>query len=166
MATATEPTSRRATRSDARAGALPDSLREAVATRLQRAGQRPTASRDALVAVLARGGRPLTIPEILAADAALAQSSVYRNLVLLEQAGVVHRIVTNAEFARFELAEDLTGDHHHHLICATCGAVEDVPASPAIERALHGAIDEIERATGFRTATHRIDLVGTCRDCR
>lgn len=141
------------------------SLRDAVAHRLRRTGQRRTATRDALVDVLATAGRPLTIPEILDADAGLAQSSVYRNLVLLEEAGVVHRIVTNAEFARFELAEDLTGDHHHHLICANCGAVEDAPASAGIERAVHRAIDEVERETGFRTTAHRIDLVGLCRDC-
>jgi Fe2+ or Zn2+ uptake regulation protein len=141
------------------------SLHDAVAHRLHRAGQRRTPTRDALVDVLAGAGRPLTIPEILEADGGLAQSSVYRNLVLLEQAGVVHRIVTNAEFARFELAEDLTGDHHHHLICSICGAVQDAPASAGIERAVHQAIDEVERETGFRTTAHRIDLVGLCRSC-
>ncbi|MFM8303939.1 MAG: Fur family transcriptional regulator [Actinomycetota bacterium] len=141
------------------------SLHDAVAHRLRCAGQRRTPNRDALVGVLAAARRPLTIPEILEADGDLAQSSVYRNLVLLEQAGVVHRIVTNAEFARFELAEDLTGDHHHHLICTRCGGVEDAPASASIERAVHQAIDEVERATGFRTTAHRIDLVGLCRDC-
>jgi len=140
-------------------------LRDAVATRLHRAGQRRTATRDAIVDVLAAAGRPLTIPEVLEAHSDLAQSSVYRNLVILEQAGVVHRIVTNAEFARFELAEDLTGDHHHHLICTSCGAVEDAPASDGIERAVHRAIEEVERATGFRTTGHRIDLVGLCRRC-
>jgi len=141
-------------------------LRDAVALRLQGAGQRSTPARDALVEVLAAAGRPVTIPEILAAGAGLAQSSVYRNLVVLEQAGVVHRIVTNAEFARFELTEDLTGDHHHHLICSECGGVDDVPAAPAIEQALHLAVSEIERATGFSTTAHRIDLVGRCRACR
>lgn len=141
------------------------SLHDAVAHRLDRAGQRRTPTRDALVDVLAAAGRPLTIPEILEAHTDLAQSSVYRNLVVLEQAGVVHRIVTNAEFARFELAEDLTGDHHHHLICSNCGVVEDAPASAGIERAVHRAIEEVERASGFRTTGHRIDLVGLCRNC-
>src|SRR5581483_9616503 len=86
-------------------------LREAASTRLRRANQRVTANRVALVELLAEAPRPLTIPEILTTRDGLAQSSVYRNLVVLEQAGVVHRIVTNDEFARFELAEDLTGDH-------------------------------------------------------
>ena len=144
---------------------MTEALHEAVADRLRASGQRSTASRDAIVDVLARAARPVTIPEILDGDPELAQSSVYRNLVVLEQAGVVQRIVTNAEFARFELTEDLTGVHHHHLICDGCGTVQDVPAAEAIERALHRAVDEIERATGFRTSEHRLDLVGRCRSC-
>ena len=145
--------------------AVPDELHSAIAARLRRSGQRATPNRNALVLILLRAGRPVTIPEILDTDSELAQSSVYRNLQLLEQAGVVHRIVTNAEFARYELAEDLTGDHHHHLICSSCGSVEDVPATAGLERSLHNAIDQIAQTTGFQTATHRIDLVGLCRDC-
>ena len=126
--------------------------------------QRLTPKRAAIVEILAAAPRPLTIPEVLAAGDGLAQSSVYRNLVLLEDAGVVHRIVTTDEFARFELAEELTG-HHHHLICSHCGTVEDVPASSGLEASLADAVSQIDAATGFRTKAHRIDLVGLCRDC-
>ena len=124
-----------------------------------------TANRLAIIEVLRDATRPVTIPEILEASAGLAQSSVYRTLVVLEEAGVVHRIVTNDEHARFELTEDLTGDHHHHLVCAICGSVEDVPASAGLEASLHAAVSDIDRATGFATDGHRIDLVGRCRDC-
>ena len=139
-------------------------LREAASTRLRRANQRVTANRTALVELLAAAPRPLTIPEILTMRDGLAQSSVYRNLVVLEQAGVVHRIVTNDEFARFELAEDLVG-HHHHLICSSCGTVEDVPPNARLEQSLRHAVDQIAAATGFRTEAHRVDLVGRCRRC-
>jgi Fur family ferric uptake transcriptional regulator len=139
-------------------------LRTTVTGRLRRANQRLTAKREALVDVLAAAPRPLTIPEILEHRRGLAQSSVYRNLVVLEQAGVVHRIVTNDEFARYELAEDLT-EHHHHLICSSCGAVEDVPASAGLERSVQNVIDEVQRRVGFRTQHHRVDLVGLCRRC-
>jgi len=141
-------------------------LAEQVGTRLRRVNQRMTANRAAIIEVLRDAPRPLTIPEILDTRAGLAQSSVYRTLVVLEEAGVVHRIVTNHEHARFELAEDLTGDHHHHLVCATCGSVEDVPASAGLEASLRAAVSEIDRATGFHIDGHRIDLVGRCRDCR
>jgi len=138
---------------------------DAVSARLTSVGQRLTGNRAAIVTILRAARRPLTLPEILASGSELAQSSAYRNLVVLEQAGIVHRIVTNAEHARFELAEDLTGNHHHHLVCSVCGAVEDVPASAHLEASLAATVDEIDRSTGFTTEHHRIDLVGRCRDC-
>jgi Fe2+ or Zn2+ uptake regulation protein len=140
------------------------SLRERAASRLRAHQQRLTAGREQLIEVLAAADRPLTIPEVLRRRRGLAQSSVYRNLVVLEEAGVVHRIVTHDEFARYELAEDLTG-HHHHLVCATCGRIEDVPATPALEKSLEAAVARAARTSGFRTSHHRLDLVGVCADC-
>ena len=88
---------------------------------------------------------------------------MYRNLVVLEQAGVVHRIVTDDEFARFELAEDLTG-HHHHLICALRAGRGRARVGRA--RAVRAAAaSRIARTTGFRTQRHRVDLVGVCASC-
>jgi Fur family ferric uptake transcriptional regulator len=141
-----------------------DDLRATVVSRLRHVDQRLTPNREAIIDILAATARPLTIPEVLDARDGLAQSSVYRNLVVLEQAGVVHRIVTDDEFARFELTEDLVG-HHHHLICSRCGTVEDVPPNARLEQSLRHTVDQIALATGFRTHTHRIDLVGLCRRC-
>lgn len=140
-------------------------MRDRALQRLARAGQRRTPNRARLVDVLAASDRPVTIPEILDAAPGLAQSSVYRNLVVLEHAGVVHRIVTNDEFTRFELTELVTGRHHHHLVCVSCGSVADVPAAAGLERSVEQAADEIARTTGFHTEAHRIDLVGRCRRC-
>ena len=139
-------------------------LHDTVAARLHRAGQRVTASRTTLVDVLARAPRPLTIPEMQQCTTDLATSSAYRNLLVLETVGVVHRIVTTDDHARYELAEDLT-EHHHHLICSACGTVEDVPASSRLEQSVQNAADEIARRTGFRTQHHRVDLVGLCQRC-
>lgn len=137
---------------------------ETASTRLRDVGQRLTPSRRALVEALTDAPGPLTIPAIRELRPELAQSSAYRNLVVLEEAGIVHRVIGTDEFARWELAEDLAG-HHHHLICATCGRVDDVPASAGLERSLAAAAAEITRTTGFTTQRHRIDLVGVCRDC-
>jgi Fe2+ or Zn2+ uptake regulation protein len=139
-------------------------LRDTAAARLRTVGQRLTANRAALVDALATAPRPLTIPEIRGIRSGLAQSSVYRNLVVLEEAGIVHRVVGADEFARWELAEHLT-EHHHHLICASCGRVEDVPASAGLERSVAAAAAAITRSTGFRTQHHRLDLVGLCATC-
>jgi Fe2+ or Zn2+ uptake regulation protein len=63
----------------------------------------------------------------------MPQSSVYRNLSVLEQVGAVRRVITEEGIARYELAEDLT-THHHHLVCRVCGAVEDVTMPSSLER--------------------------------
>jgi Fe2+ or Zn2+ uptake regulation protein len=139
-------------------------VHEQVADRLKAAGQRYTSARRALVDRLRDAGQPMTLPELLD-GAALAQSSAYRNLALLEQAGAVHRIVTSADHACYELAEDLT-EHHHHLICTSCGQVEDFTVSPVVERILHDAVSDVREGTGFTAAHHRLDLIGTCRSCR
>jgi len=141
-------------------------LADVAATRLRAAGQRVTAPRAALVDALARARRPLTIPELQRRAPSLATSSAYRNLLVLEDVGVVHRIVTNGtDHARYELADDLT-EHHHHLICSSCGSVEDVPASSRLEQSMSRAAAEIARSTGFHTQQHRVDLVGLCARCR
>jgi Fe2+ or Zn2+ uptake regulation protein len=134
-----------------------------VGERLETAGQRYTSGRRALVERLCSAGQPLTIPDLVAGSD-VPQSSAYRNLSVLEQAGAVHRIVTSAGFARFELAEDLT-EHHHHLVCSSCGQVEDFTASPSLERSLHKAVSDIEDDTGFTASHHRLDLIGTCKSC-
>ena len=140
-------------------------LHELAALRLSGLDQRYTRARRALVDVLAAADAPLAIPQLLDRDRSLAQSSAYRNLTVLERAGVVHRIVTADEFARYELAEDLTG-HHHHLICSACGDVRDVTMPPELESQLDRALGRIAGEHDFAADHHRLDLVGTCPSCR
>ncbi len=114
---------------------------------------------------LTGANRPLSITEILDAHPGLPQSTLYRNLQVLEQAGAVRRVVTVADTsARFELAEDLTA-HHHHLICVSCGSVRDFRPSSRLERMLDRALDDAGRRDGFVADHHRLDLVGVCSDC-
>lgn len=141
-----------------------DDLHTTATARLRADGQRYTAQRQAIVTLLAALDQPLTIPQLLGRQPGLAQSSAYRNLAVLERAGVVHRIVTSDEFARYELAEDLT-HHHHHLICSSCGEVTDFEVSPTMETALEAALARVAKRAGFRVGTHRLDLVGTCAGC-
>ena len=144
---------------------MPADLHADARDRLRATGQRYTPNRRTLVDILDRADRPLTIPEILRKRRSLAQSSVYRNLGLLESAGVVCRIVTTDDHARYELTEDLTDHHHHHLICSACGRVDDFIVPRGVESALADAIARISSDTGFQAEHHRLDLVGTCATC-
>ena len=132
--------------------------------RLQRDGQRYTANRRALVDALGGSDRPLSMSDLLERSEGMAQSSAYRNLAILEEAGVVHRLVTSDDTARYELAEDLTG-HHHHVICDSCGSVLDIDAPPELEHGVHAFAESVAATHGFAVSHHRLDLVGTCAAC-
>ena len=140
-------------------------IHEDVETLLRRADQRYTKGRRQLVDTLLAGGGPMTIAQILDRDRRLAQSSVYRNLQILEQVDAVVRIVTRDDYARFELAEQLTDDHHHHLICTTCGDVADFALTASTESSLEKALRTAARKAGFAAEGHRLDLVGRCATC-
>lgn len=140
-------------------------IHEAVALRLAALDQRYTALRRQLVETLAEAGRPLTIPEILAACPDLPQSSAYRNVTALIEIGVARRVNGTDDHGRFELAEELSG-HHHHLVCATCGTVQDIHPSPRLERALGEAARAVAEEQGYEVTEHQLDLLGLCPVCR
>lgn len=137
---------------------------EQVAALLDAVDQRYTTGRRRLVAALQAGSGPLTISQLAATDTNLRQSSIYRNLTLLEEAGAVTRVVTNDDFSRYELTEELTA-HHHHLICTHCGIVVDFELDTRTERTLDRALDSAATSAGFTPTNHRLDLLGTCSDC-
>ena len=143
-----------------------DEIHEGVAVALTAVEQQYTANRRTLVALLTSVDQPVSLPEIMEREPQLAQSSVYRNLGVLEQAGVAVRIVTNDEFARFELAEAHGGHHHHHLICSSCGAVEDFTLSSSVEATIVGELEALANRHGFVPTEHQVDLVGLCADCQ
>src|SRR5439155_12473140 len=125
--------------------------------------QRYTRARRALVAVLAAQTRPLSVPELVK-SAKLPSSSVYRNLAELERVGAVVRLPSGEEFARYELAEDFSG-HHHHLLCTGCGRVFDFTLPASAEKAMAKASADIVEAEGFTPSGHRVELYGQCREC-
>lgn len=116
--------------------------------------------------MLARSDRPLTMQEILASAPGVPQSSAYRNLSILAEAGVVRRIQGADDNGRFELAEVVSGHHHHHLICTSCGLMADVHATAKLERALAEAARAAADEADFFVVEHRFDLVGLCASCR
>jgi len=138
-------------------------IHAAAAARLG-SGGRYTRPRRQLVEVLGSARQPMTIREIVAQVPELSASSVYRNLAMFEETGLVHRITGQGDFARFELAEELVG-HHHHLACRGCGAMTDVELPAELEAQLDKVLAGVARRKGFRVDAHRLDLVGLCSTC-
>ena len=140
-------------------------LHGVVENRLRGVDQRYTAGRRAIIGLLVSAGHPVSIGDIAERLPDLPRSSAYRHLTDLESAGIVRRVTASDEFTRFELAEDLT-EHHHHLLCLSCGKVIDVTLPSGFEQAVATAIGQLADAERFEPHSHRLDVLGVCADCR
>ncbi|HAX04409.1 MAG TPA: hypothetical protein DCX77_01935 [Acidimicrobiaceae bacterium] len=142
-----------------------NSVDENVALLLTETGHRYSAVTRRLVRVLQSAGKPLTNRQITDSDDSLVQSSVYRSLSILEEAGAITRIVTNDEFTRYELAEHIT-EHHHHIICTQCGDITDFALPPSVEKSLNLSLRNAAKKVNFNIDNHRLDALGVCVSCQ
>jgi len=96
---------------------------------------------------------------LLAEDADIGLATVYRVLTQFEQAGLLSRNHFESGKAVFELNE---GKHHDHLVCLSCGRVEEF-YDEAIESRQHA----IARERGFELQEHQLSLYAVCakKDC-
>lgn len=141
-------------------------MEERVSRILALSDLRFTAGRRLIVRALAAAGGPLTATDLHARlGGRVPLSSLYRSLTTLEQAAVLAREHGSAGLGRYELAEPLTG-HHHHLVCARCGDVRDVAPSAELEQQITALVGRVATPAGFAPHSHRIDIEGTCRSCR
>ena len=112
----------------------------------QRAEPRHMTAEDVYRALLGEGG-----------DIALA--TVYRVLMQFEQAGLLTR--SNFESGRsvYELNE---GQHHDHLVCLSCGRVEEFFDAEIEQRQR-----KVAQSRGFELQEHSLALYANCTktDC-
>jgi Fur family transcriptional regulator, ferric uptake regulator len=137
--------------------AAPDSIVNA----LDRAGYRLTGPRLAVADLIATHDGHFTASDLAAAARdrrlGISRATLFRALDLLIELGVVERLdLPSGEHAYVPCAPA----HHHHVVCSRCGRTAEVDDS-----GLAVAVREIERQSGFRIDTHRLELFGLCRHC-
>lgn len=83
--------------------------------------------------------------------------TVYRNLELLSERGMIQKLELGGTRRRF----DGKADDHYHVRCIRCGRLEDAPVESftAVEDALRGATD-------YEILGHRLEFIGLCPQCR
>ena len=84
----------------------------------------------------------------------IALATVYRVLMQFEQAGILARSHFESGKSVFELNE---GTHHDHLLCLTCGRVEEF-FDPEIEARQR----EVALSRGFTLQEHALSLYAVC----
>lgn len=83
--------------------------------------------------------------------------SVYNALADFADAGLVRRIEPAGHAGHYELR---VADNHHHLICTSCGAIEDVDCAVGAAPCLHPSDTH-----GFTVRTAEVTYWGLCARC-
>jgi Fe2+ or Zn2+ uptake regulation protein len=128
---------------------------------LDDAGYRLTAPRRALADLIVHQDGHFSASDLASAARdrrlGVSRATLFRALELLIELGVVERLaLPNGEHTYVECAPA----HHHHVVCSRCGRTAEVE-----DEGLAEAVGAIERRTGFRIDTHRLELFGLCRRC-
>ncbi len=87
----------------------------------------------------------------------VSQQAVYDVLEALTRARLVRRIQPPGSVARYEAR---VGDNHHHVVCRSCGAIEDVDCAVGAAPCLHAAKDH-----GFVIDEAEVVYRGLCPTC-
>lgn len=140
-------------------------LERDIEQRLAASGVRFTRGRRRVVEAVTDADGPRTASEIHASLDSVPLSSLYRSLGVLTDAGVLARHHGADETTRYELSEQLT-EHHHHLVCVSCGSIVDVTVTAAQEQRVDGLVDALGAAAGFTVTGHRLEIEGWCTECR
>ena len=134
----------------------------AASERLRDRGLNVTAPRLAVLAAVEQSGGHADAAAIAAAAreqlGSVSTPAVYDILNTLTDAGLLRRIQPAGSPARYETR---VGDNHHHLVCRTCGTVEDVDCIGGSAPCLHAGTD-----AGFPVEEAEITFWGHCQRCR
>jgi len=83
--------------------------------------------------------------------------TVYRNLELMADSGIILKIEVGGTQKRF----DATTDTHYHIRCSTCGKVDDIDV-PVINE----LVDQAAGTTPYLIMGHHIEFTGICTTCQ
>lgn len=84
---------------------------------------------------------------------------MYRTLQSLSAADLVDMVRTDTGESVYRRCAG--ADHHHHLVCRSCGAAVEVSG-----REVEAWAAEVAAEHGFSDVSHTIELFGTCTQCR
>lgn len=95
---------------------------------------------------------------LIEAEEDVGLATVYRVLTQFETAGLVARHHFEGGHSVFELMPD---DHHDHIVCDSCGKVEEF-----FDDIIEQQQEKIAKKHGFKITDHSMYLYGICKDCQ
>ena len=130
---------------------------------IQKEGLKRTAQRDLILDVFLRTEDHVSGEDLYRLvreqDASVGQTTVYRTLRLLTDAGLAREVRFGDGRAHYE--HNYKHQHHDHMICSKCGKIIEF-YSPELE-AIQDAMAAKHR---FELTSHLLRMIGICADCR
>lgn len=130
---------------------------------IQKAGLRRTSQRDLILEIFLRTEEHLSSEDLYwlvqKQDPTVGQTTVYRTLKLLTEAGLAREVRFGDGKTYYE--HHYNHEHHDHLICTECGRIIEF-FSPQIEELQ----DKMAEQYGFRLTNHSLRMWGICEDCQ
>ena len=131
---------------------------EGLVSRLRDQGFKITSPRSQVVERVASRDDNFTAEELAAELAPIGRATVYRTLKLLLDQGLVCRVVLGDGSVCYRASHKA---HHHHLVCLSCGATEDVHLAD-----VEAVLARVREATEYDVVDHRIEVYGLCPRCK
>ena len=120
-----------------------------------------TPARLGVLKLLETSDKPLDVAAIInyleQHDIEADQATVFRIINLFTEKGLTKQIHLNEGKFRYELA---SREDHHHLICESCGMLEDISCS------VEEIDQEIKQKKGFTVSHHSLEFYGICKNCQ
>lgn len=124
--------------------------------------ERKSMAREFICQILKRADRPVSVGEILTQlrqqGRMFNKTTVYRELDVMKQKGVVREVFFRNDTALYELA----GEHHHHLVCVSCGYVHAI----TLRESFADEVREVSKHEQFFILDHSLEFFGLCRVCQ
>ena len=124
---------------------------------LQIRGLRTTSPRRAVIEAMESMSEHFSAEELAQRVPSVGRATVYRTLRLLQEEGLVCRVLLEDGGLHYRLTQR---EHHHHLTCNGCGAVQDFS-----DYDMADVLEDIAQRTGFRMEGHWIEIYGRCAVC-
>ncbi|HOJ30561.1 MAG TPA: Fur family transcriptional regulator [bacterium] len=94
-------------------------------------------------------------------------TTVYRTLEVLNRMGIIEKFDFGDRRARYEVVHHVHDKgHHHHIVCKTCGRIQDYQDFMEEETQLIKKIEKkLEQKHNFNITGHMIQFYGLCPEC-